>query len=237
MRPQVVGWQPAAALRVGDAERDTCIDDLQFHYGQGRLDDAELSGRLDQALAARTDADLAALVADLPPRRGTPGRSTGAGRPRSFKVAVGLAAAIAVLAATGGLAEGHSDPAEEYGYGSEICQATGLPALGDDACSGPSDEQEKLISDAVAAAESAEQAQEATRVAPDNAQVAKLADQAQAAAERAARAVTDSQIIVATAPDERPEKGALKEVAKRAQEARRDAARAALEAAYQAENG
>jgi hypothetical protein len=221
---------------VGDAERDDCIAHLQSHYSQGRLTTDELSERLDLALTARTDADLALLVVDLPPQA-VPIRSAAPAKTRGWSMLIGLAALAVVLAATGGLAEGNSDPGEEYIYGSEICQSTGLAPRDGADCPELSKQQQDLIGDAEAAAQSAEQARAAAETQPENLRLGKLADQAGAAAERAERAVTDGQIIAATAPGERPGEGAFKAVAKRAETARRDAARAALEAEYQAGNG
>ena len=56
-------------LRIGDAERNAVAESLQQHYAEGRLDQAELEERLDRALAAKTERDLAEIVHDLP---GTP---------------------------------------------------------------------------------------------------------------------------------------------------------------------
>ena len=57
-------------LRASDAERDRTVEALRAHSGAGRLDSDELEDRIGKALAARTRADLAALVEDLPePRR------------------------------------------------------------------------------------------------------------------------------------------------------------------------
>jgi hypothetical protein len=53
-------------MRVGDAERGDVVDRLAQHYSDGRLDHAEFSERLDRAMAARTMADLAGLLSDLP---------------------------------------------------------------------------------------------------------------------------------------------------------------------------
>ena len=53
-------------MRVGDADRQRVVAELQRHYVDGRLTSDELSDRVDQALAARTEADLAPLLADLP---------------------------------------------------------------------------------------------------------------------------------------------------------------------------
>jgi hypothetical protein len=56
-------------LRVGDADRQRVVADLQRHYVEGRLTSEELSERVDKALAARTEGDLATLLADLPSER------------------------------------------------------------------------------------------------------------------------------------------------------------------------
>jgi hypothetical protein len=54
------------SLRVGDREREAVGELLREHHVEGRLDADEFQGRLEQALAAKTYADLDALVADLP---------------------------------------------------------------------------------------------------------------------------------------------------------------------------
>jgi hypothetical protein len=53
-------------LRASRADRDLVIDVLKAAFVQGRLTRDELDGRLDQALAARTHAELAAVTADIP---------------------------------------------------------------------------------------------------------------------------------------------------------------------------
>jgi len=74
---------PRPDLRIGDAERTAVTEALQRHYAEGRLDGAELEERLERALAARTEGDLAEIVRDLPgplpwapaaPHRGRPAR-------------------------------------------------------------------------------------------------------------------------------------------------------------------
>lgn len=68
-----------ATMRVSDAERAEVADQLAQHYGDGRLDQAELDDRLGRAMSAKTHADLAGLTADLPdlgPRPGS-GRQPG----------------------------------------------------------------------------------------------------------------------------------------------------------------
>jgi hypothetical protein len=53
-------------LRVSDAERAEVADRLSRHYGDGRLDEAELNERLDQAMKAKRRSDLSGLFDDLP---------------------------------------------------------------------------------------------------------------------------------------------------------------------------
>jgi Domain of unknown function (DUF1707) len=57
---------PNPGLRVSDAERAEVVDHLSKHYGEGRLDQAEFNERVDQAMRAKTQADLSGLFADLP---------------------------------------------------------------------------------------------------------------------------------------------------------------------------
>ncbi|HUZ25457.1 MAG TPA: DUF1707 domain-containing protein [Streptosporangiaceae bacterium] len=65
-------------LRVSDAERAEVADRLSQHYSDGRLDQEEFSKRLDQAMGAVTQSDLAGLFDDLPDTEpagpGGPGR-------------------------------------------------------------------------------------------------------------------------------------------------------------------
>jgi len=74
---------PGARLRIGDAERAAASDQLAWHFSHGRLDQAELDDRLDQAMRATTAADLTALFADLPAAEPVPAvRSGGQHQPR-----------------------------------------------------------------------------------------------------------------------------------------------------------
>lgn len=59
-------------LRIGDAERAEVADRLAAHYSEGRLDDGEFSDRLDQAMTAKTAAELGGLLADLPQTEPSP---------------------------------------------------------------------------------------------------------------------------------------------------------------------
>src|SRR5262245_29280562 len=54
------------ALRASDAERERAAAALREHTAAGRLTPEELSERLDAAYAARTVAELDALLDDLP---------------------------------------------------------------------------------------------------------------------------------------------------------------------------
>jgi hypothetical protein len=73
-------------MRVSDAERAEVADRLSQHYGDGRLDQAEFSRRLDQAMGATTQADLNGLFDDLPDTgpaaTGAPVSDPPAARPR-----------------------------------------------------------------------------------------------------------------------------------------------------------
>ena len=53
-------------LRASDEDRDRVVEILRVAAGDGRLTAAELDERLDAALTARTNGELAALTADLP---------------------------------------------------------------------------------------------------------------------------------------------------------------------------
>jgi hypothetical protein len=54
------------AFRIGDAERDECMETLTEHHVRGRLPVEELDRRHRAALKAETDAELASLLVDLP---------------------------------------------------------------------------------------------------------------------------------------------------------------------------
>ena len=53
-------------MRAADADRDGVVERLNMAYSEGRLSKDEYDGRLDDALSARTYADLDQLVTDLP---------------------------------------------------------------------------------------------------------------------------------------------------------------------------
>ena len=54
------------SVRTSDSERDAAASRLQAAFAEGRLNDAEFDERMRTALTARTRADLAQLMTDLP---------------------------------------------------------------------------------------------------------------------------------------------------------------------------
>lgn len=71
------------SLRASDADRQAITDALGNAYAEGRLSLVEYHERLDAALAAKTYADLAPLLADLPRDPRTPDVTAGALTPVS----------------------------------------------------------------------------------------------------------------------------------------------------------
>ncbi len=64
------GGEPGK-MRAADADRDRVVECLSMAYSEGRLSRDEYDGRLENALSARTYADLDQLVTDLPAARAT----------------------------------------------------------------------------------------------------------------------------------------------------------------------
>jgi hypothetical protein len=102
-------------MRVSDAERAEVADQLAQHYGDGRLDQAELDERLSRAMSAKTRADLSGITDDLPdvgarpaarasarPARGRPASALPpAQRPRrQWPVMLPVVLLVVVVAAT-----------------------------------------------------------------------------------------------------------------------------------------
>lgn len=56
----------APSLRISDADREAAVSRLHAAASEGRLDLGELEERLSAAYAAKTQEDLAPLLADLP---------------------------------------------------------------------------------------------------------------------------------------------------------------------------
>ena len=64
-RAFAAGGEPGK-MRAADADRDRVVEVLGMAYSEGRLTKDEYDGRLENALSARTYADLDQLVTDLP---------------------------------------------------------------------------------------------------------------------------------------------------------------------------
>jgi Domain of unknown function (DUF1707) len=78
-RPRAAYGNPS--MRISDAERAEVSDRLSQHYSDGRLDEAEFSKRLDQAMHAVTQSDLHGLFDDLPDGAAGHGGAADGGRP------------------------------------------------------------------------------------------------------------------------------------------------------------
>ncbi|HWD77617.1 MAG TPA: DUF1707 domain-containing protein [Kribbella sp.] len=72
--------RPGGPIRIGDREREDAVKRLGEHYEAGRLTAEEHSERVEQALKAKTDADLNSLFGDLP-WAGPENSAAGAGNP------------------------------------------------------------------------------------------------------------------------------------------------------------
>jgi hypothetical protein len=79
---------PSRAIRASDQDREAVVQRLQDAFAEGRLDDAEFDQRTRAALTAKTSANLAPLLDDLP-AAGRPSAGPGPGRgPGRFAVAL-----------------------------------------------------------------------------------------------------------------------------------------------------
>ena len=100
---------PAPALRASDADRERVAEALRRHHVDGRLDTDELQERLGRCYAARTAAELAPLLADLPAddraRAPRPAASWFPGPPFLL-----FAVVVLTLATVGAVAHGHPGP-------------------------------------------------------------------------------------------------------------------------------
>src|SRR5918911_5239787 len=94
-----------SALRASDADRERVATALRRHHLDGRLDTDELQERLGACYAAKTQGELAPLLADLPgDERPAPARPAAGGARRGpfvpftalLLVALALATAAAV---------------------------------------------------------------------------------------------------------------------------------------------
>jgi hypothetical protein len=95
-------------IRVGDAEREAIASQLREHYADGRLTLDELNERLDETFAAKTRAELNAVLRDLPlmPRPvmpALPGNSRSSGSSRPFALLAPLFALVWLCLVLGGV--------------------------------------------------------------------------------------------------------------------------------------
>ena len=95
-------WRPQQTaepnMRVSDAERHEISELLSRHFADGRLDQVEFDERVSKCMAAKTRADLAGLLDDLP-RLDAPASPRPPQRPR-FRggfVRIGLLAFAVIL--------------------------------------------------------------------------------------------------------------------------------------------
>lgn len=98
---------PAPALRASDADRERVAEALRRHHVDGRLDTDELQERLGRCYAARTAAELAPLLADLPDDRAQAPRRAASWFPAPPFL---LLAVVLTLATVGAVAHGHPGP-------------------------------------------------------------------------------------------------------------------------------
>jgi Flp pilus assembly protein TadB len=70
----------ASHLRIGDVERETAARELGEHFALGRITVDEHAERLDRIWAARTQAELTPVFADLPRPPGLRERSASSGQ-------------------------------------------------------------------------------------------------------------------------------------------------------------
>jgi class 3 adenylate cyclase len=92
-QPSQPSFAPLPPLRISDAERERVVDGLKKACGEGRLTLDEFSERVGATYAARTEADLRSIVADLPgadlhPVPTTTGSTAPARRPTRWTVGI-----------------------------------------------------------------------------------------------------------------------------------------------------
>lgn len=97
-------WRPSRAgdLRVSDADRDRALAELSEHFQAGRLTAAELDDRTGRALSARTNNDLAVLLADLPAAQAPAVPAARRGGPPAWVIVAIVAAVLAGVVAVVG---------------------------------------------------------------------------------------------------------------------------------------
>ncbi|MEV7398739.1 DUF1707 domain-containing protein [Aeromicrobium sp. NPDC092404] len=76
-----------AETRASDADRDSCLEDIEVAFADGRINDAEREERTQAALQATTLSELAALVDDLGPDTKLPSRVAAVRTPKKKRPA------------------------------------------------------------------------------------------------------------------------------------------------------
>lgn len=109
--PQPWAGHSSPPMLASDADRERAVDVLRAGFGEGRLEKGEFDKRVERAYTARTVAELALLVADLPqgpvprpaaPLTGVPGTFLPA-RPQTNGKAAGSLVCGALCLVTWGL--------------------------------------------------------------------------------------------------------------------------------------
>jgi len=94
---EIAGAGDDGRLRASHADRELVVGALKGAFVQGRLDRDESDARIGQALASRTRAELAALIADIPSGMAGAQPPEPAGDPVNKKAVAALACATAAL--------------------------------------------------------------------------------------------------------------------------------------------
>ena len=129
--------QPAARrgrLRADHADREQMIETLKDAFVRGRLTKDELDARADQALAARTYAELAALTADIPVEPATAGLAhpSAPARQRPMARAAARTALCLTIASAAFWVAGHLDDPfgpSPYKFWVPLCLVVAIAAV------------------------------------------------------------------------------------------------------------
>ncbi|HTB51021.1 MAG TPA: DUF1707 domain-containing protein [Solirubrobacteraceae bacterium] len=122
-------------LRVSDTERERAATSLREHTTAGRLTIDELDGRLETALAARTQRELDALFEDLPaqPHRGPSSRDRAKALGVRIHIGAYLWASLAMIAIWAATGTGYVWPLWPIlGWGIGVASHTGACGFGYD---------------------------------------------------------------------------------------------------------
>jgi hypothetical protein len=122
-------------LRVSDTEREHAATSLHEHTTAGRLTIDELAGRLETALAARTQGELDALFEDLPaqPRREPSSRDRAKALGVRIHAGAYLWASLAMIAIWAATGTGYFWPLWPIlGWGIGVASHTGACGFGPD---------------------------------------------------------------------------------------------------------